>query len=280
MVSASLTSVVNASPVSSAPVAPLGLVFKAFACEQLRQAERFLAHEGDARHKGIHEARKCIRRARATLALGRRALDHRAKRLDADLGRLCRGLSRLRDTQALIEALGRLKSNAPEDVCAALPAAESRARLRRDQMLERELLRDPEFASRRRRLLAACERLERLDWQTLDEAAVAKGIERSERRAEKAGRRSSRHPDRDADWHAYRRRLRRLRQQDTMLAERRPDLRPAIQGLEERATLLGEAQDDALLIRNCAGRSPFSPDQRALLRRLARDRLKCARRLP
>jgi CHAD domain-containing protein len=269
-----------ASSARSAPVARLDLELKAFANGQIRQAEAFLACDGVSLHAGIHQARKSIRRVRAILALGRKALDDRAKRLDDDLGRLCRGLSRLRDAQALIEALRRLDANAPEEVRAVLAAAEARARLRRDQMLAVELLRDPQLGSRRSRLLAYNRRLERLDWQLLDEARVSAAIERSVRRAEKAGQRSFRHPDRDADWHVYRRRLRRLRQQDTLLAELRPELRPAIQGLEERATLLGEAQDDALLIRHCRRGSPFQPGPRALLRNLARDRLNSARRLP
>jgi hypothetical protein len=280
MATASLVSVAAPLPVRSTPTASLGLALKAFASGQLLQAERFLGREGEARHAGVHEARKCIRRVRAVLALGRRELDHRVRRLDDDLGRLCRGLSRLRDAQALLDALDRLETNAPSNVIEQLPNAKTMARLRRDRTLESELARDPQFASRQRRLRAYRQRLERLNWQDLDDRSVGVAIQRSERRAEKAGRRSFRHPDRDVDWHAYRRRLRRLRQQDSLLADLRPELRPAIQGLEERATLLGEAQDDALLIRSCGRRSPFSSGQRALLRTLARDRLKHARRLP
>ena len=280
MVSMSLVSVATPLPLRGAPAAPLGMSLKALASAQLLHAERFLGREGDARHAGIHEARKCIRRARAVLALGKRSLDHRARRLDGELGRLCRGLSRLRDAHALLDALGRLEATAPFKVIEELPDAKYSARMRRDLLLEAALKRDPQFESRRRRLLAYRQRLERLNWQNLDDGVVARAIERSGRRAEKSCRRSFRHPDRDADWHAYRRRLRRLRQQDTLLAEIRPDLRPAIQGLEERATLLGEAQDDALLIRNCGRRSPFPAGQRALLRQLARERLKHARRLP
>jgi CHAD domain-containing protein len=280
MVIATNTPVDIASTVRGDPVVALGLELGAFAREQLLQAEQFLDREGDTRHGGIHQARKCIRRVRAVLALGRRALDHRAKRLDEDLGRLCRGLSRLRDAQALLEALSRLESNAPSTVIAVLPDAVSLARQRRDRMLDSELARDPRFAARRLRLLAFRQRLQRLNWQDLDETAVTRALRRSERRAEKAGRESFRHPDRDEDWHVYRRRLRHLRQQDSLLATVRPSLRPAIQGLEERATLLGEAQDDALLIRNCRRHSPFPAAPRALLRQLARDRLTIARRLP
>ena len=109
----------------------IGPRLMAYASEQLLQAETHLARKGEARHSGIHEARKCIRRARATLALGASVFDRRAKRLDDDLGRLCRGMSPLRDAQALIEALRRLENSAPPAVHAILPRAEMAVRVRR-----------------------------------------------------------------------------------------------------------------------------------------------------
>jgi CHAD domain len=249
----------------------------AYASEQLQQAQNHLAREGEARHSGIHEARKCIRRTRATLALGIRVFDQRGKRLADDLGRLCRGLSSLRDAQALIEALQRLGSSAPSAVRAILPRAEMAARKRRDQMLERALKRDPEFSSRRRRLLAAQERLLRLEWQAVSEEDVSKAVTRSKRRADKARQQSKQHPDDDKAWHVFRRRLRRLRQQDSLLAELQPNLRGVTKGTEHQARALGESQDDVLLLGQCGRRSPFPPDQRKLLRNIARERLQKTR---
>ncbi len=257
--------------------APVGLRLMAYASEQLLQAQTHLSREGEARHSGIHEARKCIRRTRATLALGARVFDQRAKRLDDELGRLCRGLSPLRDAQALIEALQRLDDTAPSVVRAALPLAELAARKRRDQMLERALKRDPQFKSRRQRLLAAQERLLRLDWQAVSDKTVSNAVTRSRRRADMARRQIKGYPDDDDAWHVFRRRLRRLRQQDSILAELRPDLRPRIKGLEQQARVLGESQDDVLLINHCGKRSPFSSDQRKQLRDIARERLQRTR---
>jgi len=48
----------------------------------------------------------------------------------------------------------------------------------------------------------------------------------------------------------------------------------------EEATLLGEAQDDALLLRHCGARSPFPPELRKLLRKEARARLRRVRVAP
>lgn len=257
----------------SADRRPLGLRLLEFAREQLSQAEAHLGREGEALHEGVHEARKCIRRTRATLALGAKAFDSRAKRIDGELRRLCRGLSHLRNAQALIEALARLDGSAPPAVQAILPDVEKIARERRDHLLARALVRDPIFAARRRRLWAAHEYLARLDWQSIDAANVSAAIGRSTRRVEKAMRRALKNRNDEPAWHTYRRRVRRLRQQDTLLSELQPALCPAMHDLGDRAHALGESQDNALLLRYCGKRSPFTIDQRALLRRVARERL-------
>lgn len=255
----------------------IGPRMMAWASEQLQQAQMHLARNGESVHSGIHEARKCIRRARATLALGASVFDERAKRLDDDLGRLCRGLSPLRDAQALIEALRRLDDSAPAAVRAILPGAEIAARNRRDSMLERAMKRDPRFASRRKRLLAAQARLLCLQWQAVSDEVVSHAVARSRRRVEKARQRIGRHPGDDDAWHAFRRRLRRLRQQDSLLEKLRPDLRPGTSDIEHQARVLGESQDDALLLAHCGSRSPFAVDQRKRLKAVAGERLRNAR---
>lgn len=267
-------------PASGAPAParlPLGMQLLVFAGEQLQQAQTDLAREGEALHEGIHQARKCIRRTRATLALGARVLGPRAQGLDDDLGRLCRGMSHLRDAQALIEALQRLDAQAPEHIRAILSAAEHRARQRRDEILERALLRDPALLARRLRLQAAQQRLARLDWRAVDEAEIAHAIKRSQRRAEKAARQVKRHPEDDEAWHVYRRRLRRLRQQDSLLVDLLPALRPSKKRSHDLAVVLGDSQDDALLLRHCNSRSPFPSDQRKPLRAIALARLQRTR---
>ncbi len=266
---------ISKTPIDAA--SPIGPRMMAYASEQLLQAQKHLARKGEARHSGIHEARKCIRRARATLALGASAFDERAKRLNDELGRLCRGLSPLRDAQALIEALRRLEKSAPPAVRAMLPRAENAVRRRRDQMLERAMKRDPQFKSRRKRLLAAQARLLRLQWQAVSEKDVSNAVTRSKRRADKARKRIEQHPDDNDLWHVFRRRLRRLRQQDTLLEALQPDLQAGIKTLEHQARMLGESQDDVLLLNHCGSRSPFTRDQRKLLKDIASQRLQDTR---
>lgn len=257
----------------SSPGARLG----AFAHEQLRLAERHLARQGTELHDGVHQARKCLRRARATLALASAALDSRADRIDDELGRMCRGLSSLRDTQALVDAIDRFGIGAPASIRRTLREAKASALAYRDLAMDRAQERDPGFAARRRRLLAVMKRVAALDWRAVRRRDMVKAMQRSERRLEKAHRRASKHPDRDASWHIYRRRLRRLKEQDSILAELQPGLHQLAHDLGHQAHVLGESQDDVLVLRFCRRSSPFNTGQRALLRKLARTRLQGVR---
>lgn len=257
--------------------ADLGLRLQAFALAELQAAQRLLAHPGEARHEGVHQARKRLRRSRAALALGRRRLGASAERLDDDLGQLCRGLSPLRDAQALLEGLDRLAHTAPESLRTDLPELMRLARLRRDETLAQVLSRDPDFTRRRARLQALATRLARLDWSGIEPKTVAAAVARSEKRLHKARRGAEHQPDNDECWHTLRRRVRRLRQQDHLLAQVQPGLRPAEGVPVEVATALSEAQDDALVLRHCGRRSPFPPALRRNLRALVRWRLRESR---
>jgi CHAD domain-containing protein len=256
-----------------APALPLGLRLKAFALSELCEAQALLAKPGEQRHEGVHQARKCLRRTRAALDLGRKALGGEGRRLYEDLGQLCRGLSPLRDAQALIEGLRRLSVGEPGAFATALPELVDRARQRRDDRLARALVRDPDFQRRRDRLQAMAARLELLDWVEVQPGAVAKAVARSEERLAEARRRAARDPGDDTRWHVMRRRLRRLRQQDHLLAALQPELRPDDKATADEATALGEAQDNALLLRHCRSRSPFPSTLRNLLRVEARAQL-------
>lgn len=260
-----------------APVpVPPGAALAAQALSQLRQAVLQLAREGEDRHEGVHQARKSLRRARAALALGGKSLGSAGRVLDEQLGRFCRGLSPLRDAQALLEGLDRL---APDGAPAPdwLEDARRLARARRDAVLAAVLARDPGFGRRRARLGRMAERIAALPWARVDARRVERGLAKSERRLDKARRRALRSPADDEAWHRLRRRLRRLRQQATLLEAMPGAPVPTADVPLALATALGEAQDDALLLRHCGSRSPFPPPLRARLRRLGRERLHRAR---
>ena len=272
---------------ADAPTAPPrspGAALGAYAVDELRQAAALLDLPGDARHEGVHQARKSMRRARACLALRERGdRDHaqtarRVAALDAELRALCRGLSAVRDAQALCEALERLAPDVPRPAARRFARIRALARARRAQALARALERDPGFARRRRRLAALAEAVAALGWARLDADALERGLARSRRRVRKARRHVRRHADDDAGWHRYRRRLRRLRQQVVALIAGGLAPPRGRRKLEAAASRLGEAQDDALVLRACRRKGLFDGEQRALLRALARARLQRARR--
>ncbi|HVH33976.1 MAG TPA: CHAD domain-containing protein [Tahibacter sp.] len=253
---------------------------RAFGLAQLRSAVRLLARRGQARHEGVHEARKCLRRVRALLALAGPRLGAQAVSLDAELRRLCRGLSPLRDASALLEALQRLERvGAITANEAALAAAAASSR--REDRLSAALARDPELAARRGRLQRAAEKLAALDWSAVRRGDLRRGLARSERRLRKAAGRVQRHRRNDMAWHRLRRRLRRWRQQNTVLGDIVPALVRHSDTREALAVRLGESQDDALLLARCGGGdSPFTADLRGPLRRVARARLEALRAEP
>jgi len=254
----------------------LGTRLGLFAQAQLLEAKAHLGSQGDARHKGVHEARKCVRRVRATLALGKAALGASSIRLDDEIGQLGRGLSSLRDAQALIEALSRLDAKEMQSP-ALLAQAVKLAVENRDAFLAKALTRDADLSARQQRLRRAADRLLKMPWQALTLDDVQRALLRSERRMKKAARRARKHPNDDEVWHQFRRRIRRLRQQNNVLAEIEPQLANCADACKEHAVALGESQDDALLLARCGRRSPFPAHLRSQLRAVATRRLEQAR---
>lgn len=258
------------------PASPFGTDLRRFVHEQLSMARKQLARPGSDRHDGVHEARKCLRRTRAALALGAKPWRRTVDASDRELRRICRGLSSVRDAQALLEALSRLEGDAEftPDLCQRSMAA---ATQRRDDVLMLALRRDENFAARLHRIGRVDARLAALDWTVLNLGDARAALKRSEHRMRRAAQLAMEKPDHAAAWHTFRRRLRRLRQQVTLLGAIAPGIVRGIDSGDDQAVMLGELQDDSLLLARCASRSPFAGDDRGTLRRIARRRL--ARRL-
>lgn len=256
---------------------PIGAALLAEVGHELERAARQLARPGEERHDGIHQARKSVRRVRAVLALGGAAFAESApvRRIDAGLRSLCRGLSCLRDADALRDALLQLESDAVlgpiecERLCAFVAALRARR-------LAAALARDPDFARRRARLQVALARVGGLPWGSVDAAAVRAAHAESVDRLGKALKRARRSEDPE-DWHRLRRRLRRLRQQESALARRAPALGLHTEGIGELAERMGRAQDHALLLAHCQRSGVFAARDRANLRRLVQPLYDAAR---
>lgn len=254
------------------PAASEGDRLQDFATTMLDEAERQLGRPGVRRHSGIHQARKAIRRTRAALALGRPHLGAGATLIDSQLKKLNRGLSDLRDAQALIEALDRLRRQVDDpQPLALLQRARAAAVARRDARLAQALDRDPGLSSRRQRLAVLREGLRALSWHAVDTPAVDTALERTRARTNRAADAVRTH-GRDTDWHRWRRRERRLSQQYTALG------RPYSKGTKKSLNApLGRAQDHLLVLGHCGRNSPFDAADRPLLHHLARHGLHEAR---
>lgn len=263
---------------AAAPSADTRLAFalRAYALGELDAAAAQLARRGGQVHEGVHLARKSLRRARATLALGDAALGPGQALVDRELRRLNRGLSALRDAHALVETLDRLaaRSADPEAVC-LLRRARRMAAGARAERARQALAADPELGGRRAllavlRAAAAALACGRLDSEGLQQAVAA-----SRARMDRAGAHARGDGD-DEAWHRWRRRARRLSQQRRALKAaglkvRAPDLDKRI------AERLGVAQDLALLLDHCGRGSPFAPADRKALRRYGQDQQARAR---
>ncbi len=184
------------------------------ALAELAEAERLFASTGEALHHGIHFGRKALRRCRAALALGGEAFGDRGRRLDLRLRRLLRSLSRERDAQAVIERLDALAAEGRIEP--ALAAALRPALLaRRDRILARRLARDPGLAALRTRLRAITRAVAGLPWHILGDEELRRALLRQRKRTLRAGERAE--DGGEEELHRFRRRLRRLRQQLTLL---------------------------------------------------------------
>lgn len=255
----------------------LGVLLQAEALHEVERAARQLARPGEERHEGIHQARKSIRRARAALALGGDAFAATlaVRRLDAGLRSLCRGLSSLRDADALRDALLHLARDTVigpiecERLCAFVAVL-------RSKRLAAALARDPDFARRRARLQEAQTRLSALPWSRITDADVVAAHAFSRQRLQKALR-LARGSDDPEVWHALRRRLRRLRQQEGALTRCAPEAGLHSAGVAELAERMGTAQDHALLLAHCRRSGVFPARDRATLRRLVEPLYAAAR---
>lgn len=256
---------------------PPGLRLRAFATRELDQALDALGWRGGRVHAGVHLARKCLRRARATLALGGEGgLGPGAALIDRELRRLNRDLSGLRDAHALVETLDRLlRAHADSDLRALLSRARRHAAAARAAAARQARLDDPDLATRRSLLRVLRAGLRALPWEGLRpedwRVAVAAGLSG----VAEAGVRARDSGD-DEDWHRWRRRARRLSQQQRALKTAKLG-RDAPRFDKHQIERLGEAQDLHLLLERCGKRSVFGKDDRAALKRFARGELERSR---
>ncbi|MGE7136874.1 CHAD domain-containing protein [Luteibacter sp. NPDC031894] len=186
----------------------IAAVLASFAASECRKAVRSLA---DARqqHRGIHEARKAIRRLKSLLVLADEPFADAMPVIKAILGHLAEGLSPLRDAYVAL--------NTARTLAGPRPSPEWRHVLvklehRSDGRLAAALHADPRFLKRRRQLRELAVLVEGLPWRTIRQRTIDAALARSERRVAKAHKRATKAAT-PANVHDWRRKARRLRMQ-------------------------------------------------------------------
>jgi CHAD domain-containing protein len=264
----------------SADMAP-GPGLCAHAVAELDTAIAHLAWRGSRVHEGVHLARKALRRTRATIALGGEVLGPGAELVDRELRGLNRGLSPLRDLQALVETLDRLIDAGYDAAVTRLLRHVRRAAMEHRSKGAQEMLEtDPALASRRALLDTLRAAMLVLPWSALLPEQIEAAHAYSQNRLKEARQRAVKSA-RDKDWHRWRRRARRVSQQRRALRAigTEPDTVGKGHDFDKRTTeRLGLAQDLVLLIAGCGDDSPFSKDDRVALRAFAEPELARLRR--
>jgi CHAD domain-containing protein len=191
------------------PTAPtIAAALAIFAARECRAADRALA-DAKRRHRGIHEARKAMRRLKSLLVLGGEPFADALPEIEATLGRLATSLSPLRDAQVAVNMARALAGPSPSDEWLhAIGALENRSEGRMAAALHK----DPRFLKRRHQLRELATAIEALPWRNARRDTIEHILARSERRVAKARKRVA-HTASPANLHRWRRRARRLRMQ-------------------------------------------------------------------
>ena len=253
-----------------------GTALHDYARVELESAITRLGWRGGRLHAGVHLARKALRRARATVALGAGALGPGAALLNRELRRINDGLSSLRDAQALVETLDRQLAGGHDDETMRLLRRVRRVAASVRVAAAREVQTcDPGLVGRRAMLRVLCAAMAALPWASLSPSQLRDRLADSQARMHQAQQRAI-VGGRDEDWHRWRKRARRLSQQRRALKTSGLDAdlpfdKPAF---DKRTTeLLGTAQDLSLLLEHCGRRSVFGKPDRNALRRFAAPEL-------
>jgi len=265
--------------------------------DALLEAVRSLQVSTRLRHKGIHSARKAMRRARSILQVARADLGPEGDTCDYAIKGICRDLSAARDAQAQLDAFDRLAEKGRLTVA---PETQSRARQflvrRRARIVHGLLAKDPDFRTLRARLTEALEAAKRLDWNSVRLEDTTSAMARSVRRALKISQRA-RMSEREQVRHRWRRRMRRSVQQRAVLASlgnpsggagQADGMEPAIttesaaQAFADLVRLLGLEHDLRVLHATFESAGSFCADERAALcaaieAEMLRIARKCAR---
>ena len=191
---------------ASAP--SIAVALSTLAARECRAAARALA-DTKQRHRGVHEARKAMRRLKSLLILAGEPFAGDLPRIDATLSQLATSLSPLRDAQVALDMARTLAGPGPSpEWLHAIEALENRSEGRMAAALHK----DPRFLKRRHQLRDLAATIEALPWREVRRDTLEHALARSEKRVSKA-RKCVGQTASPANLHRWRRRARRLRMQ-------------------------------------------------------------------
>jgi len=252
---------------------------------QLGRALRDLRGKPAPRDIAVHDARKQIKRARASLRLLRDAIGESAyRRANQRLRDAARPLSRVRDPKALIDVADRLCADTKKSSRRAELASLERALRSERRRLRQQLLEPGRLQSVRRTLQTV--RTDSRRWPAPTEDSLCCAVERIYRKSRKAFARAET-DQRDETLHESRKQAKYLSRALTVLApvDRGPIAKRAKRA-EAIADALGDDRDLALLRRRLVARPRSGSTRRALVdgiddrrQKLQRKAAKKARRL-
>ncbi len=243
---------------------------------KLRDAISELEGKAPLRDASVHEARKDLKRARATLRLLRDAIGETAyRRANRRIRDAARPLSRVRDAKALIDAVEKLRASTNE----ARPRTEL-------DMLEQELQRTrkrarsevlkPARVARVRRSVESVLTDSRR-WPAPTDDALRRGVERLYRKGRKAFARAEA-DTRDLTLHESRKETKHLGKALKVLGPRGRGIEKRVKRAESIADALGDDHDLALLRTKVAERRRSASARQALLEEIERRREKLQRK--
>ena len=245
------------------------------ATKQLRRARDELRRATPPNDEAIHEARKSLKKARAILELIDADAGHGMAGAAKSLRSVNRVLSRLRDADAMVEILAKLRRRNPR-----LFDEHTFARIRRH------------LASRKQAALT--EATEEQAWRRVDRAlrdlgrrakrwrashrgfrALAPGMRQAQRRGRRALVRAQK-SGRAADFHEWRKALKALWYHLRLVEASAPAIRRDVQALHRAEAWLGDDHNLVVLCEELSKNASLCPDRILLDRvRLAADRFQC-----
>ncbi|MGC1177737.1 MAG: CHAD domain-containing protein [Methyloceanibacter sp.] len=261
------------------PESPMSEAVRRVACAELEAAYAAVASPPD-RHRGVHDARKCLKRLRSLLLLIRPGLPEPVfLSLSERLRTIARGLAPARDAHALLDAIDKLGSDAegPRD---ATPIPALRSWLHRRRQAAERSLESRTASDAMRGLFALRPAMGGLAVYPDDFHPIAKGLRDSYRGGRKAFARAFASGS-DGDFHEWRKTLQHHWRHMQLLMPCWPsELSARVEAARTLSQLLGDDHDIASLRQLVSAPTMVfaSPEDTAAFLKRCRGRQKALRR--